>query len=246
MYHFVYLSIIETIKTGRVLYNAGKHSTNNLDDGYLGSGRVITKLLRSENKNPGKYKFTQIRSKFFESSDDAYLFEMLAISEAREKFGDKLINISEGGVAPILRGENHPMYGRSHTEDARKKISKSLVGRSLTEAQWKAREGRTLSDEHKEKISIAFKGRKMSDEQKEKLSKTFTGRKRSEYEIECVKNGCRAKKPHWKFYDELYNLWLSNERMGIVRFSKLAISKGYPTVSYNGMVINFIKDYQGS
>lgn len=102
MYHFVYLSIIETIKTGRVLYYVGKHSTNNLDDGYLGSGRVITKLLRSENKNPGKYKFTQIRSKFFESSDDAYLFEMLAISEAREKFGDKLINISEGVLLLFL------------------------------------------------------------------------------------------------------------------------------------------------
>ncbi|WP_368287537.1 NUMOD3 domain-containing DNA-binding protein [Kluyvera intermedia] len=246
MYHFVYLSIIETIKTGRVLYYVGKHSTYNLDDGYLGSGRVISKLLKSENKNPGKYKFTQIRSKFFESSGEAYAFEILTISEARDRFGDKLINISEGGIAPILRGQNHPMYGRKHTQDARDKISNIQRGRPLTDAQWKAREGRKLSDEHKQNLSKRFKGRKITDEQKKKLSDTLTGRKRTEYEIECVKKGQRAKKPHWKFYDELYDLWLAEERPGICRFAKIAISNGYPTVSYNGMVLNFVKDFEGA
>ena len=46
-----------------------------------------------------------------------------------------------------IKGENHPFYGKQHTEETKKKMSE-------------ASKGKTKSEEHKRKISEANKGRK--------------------------------------------------------------------------------------
>ena len=60
-------------------------------------------------------------------------------------------------------GKNHPMYGKHHSEESKNKMSESLTGRTHSEETKKkmsknnARywEDKTLSDEHKQKISEA-------------------------------------------------------------------------------------------
>ena len=64
-YHGLYLT--ECLDDGRIY--VGKHSTNNLDDGYQGSGYEI-----SDGKNLGK-KFRTTWLEFFDSSDQAYVAE---------------------------------------------------------------------------------------------------------------------------------------------------------------------------
>ena len=64
-YHGLYLT--ECLDDGRIY--VGKHSTNNLDDGYQGSGYEI-----ADGKNLGK-KFRTTWLEFFDSSDQAYVAE---------------------------------------------------------------------------------------------------------------------------------------------------------------------------
>ena len=51
-------------------------------------------------------------------------------------------------------GEKHPMYGKTHTEETKKKMSEANSGEK---AYWY---GKTLSDEHKQKMSEAKSGEK--------------------------------------------------------------------------------------
>ena len=64
-YHGLYLT--ECLDDGRIYI--GKHSTDNLDDGYQGSGYEI-----NDGKNLGK-KFKTTWLEFFDSSDQAYVAE---------------------------------------------------------------------------------------------------------------------------------------------------------------------------
>ena len=66
-------------------------------------------------------------------------------------------NVSRGGVGgPGLCGEKHPMYGKTHTEESRKKISESLCGRASP------MKGQHTSDEVKEKLRKANLGKKQN------------------------------------------------------------------------------------
>lgn len=76
-------------------------------------------------------------------------------------------NQTEGGAGVFgLSGENHPFYGKHHTEETKNNISKKLSGRKFTE-------------EHKQKISEANKGKNCgknhTEEWKEKMSKRNNG-----------------------------------------------------------------------
>ena len=76
-------------------------------------------------------------------------------------------------------GENHPFYGKHHTEETRAQISKNLKGRFTGKDN--ANYGKLLSEEHKKKLSKAHKGKKLSEEHKAKLSERRRGAKHPFY-----------------------------------------------------------------
>lgn len=88
MYHFVYK--ITNILNKK--FYIGKHSTENLDDGYMGSGVVIRNAI----KKYGKENFTKEIIKFFDSDQTAYEFEY-EITEGIEKDKNSY-NQRRGGV----------------------------------------------------------------------------------------------------------------------------------------------------
>ena len=59
-------------------------------------------------------------------------------------------------------GKNHPMYGKHHTEETKRKISNSKLKNPNN-----GRLGKTLSEETKEKLRVANLGKRLTDEQKE-------------------------------------------------------------------------------
>ena len=100
-------------------------------------------------------------------------------------------------------GDENPFYGRKHTKEFVKKISKTnkgnsySLGRKLTE-ETKSRigekaKGRIMNEETKKKISDAHKGnqynkgKKMSEEAKKKIGEAGKGRKHSEETINKLK-----------------------------------------------------------
>lgn len=90
--------------------------------------------------------------------------ECYYIWQYRDVIGYDLCNIADGGEGHGLLGELNGMYGKNHTEETKKKISK-------------INKGRRLSEETKKKISEAISGenhpwygRHHSEESKKKIS----------------------------------------------------------------------------
>lgn len=73
-----------------------------------------------------------------------------------------------------ISGKNHPMYGKTHTKEAKEKIRLAGLGRKMSmEQKLKVSEfhkGKILSFETKKKMSLAKKGRLFTEEHKKKLS----------------------------------------------------------------------------
>ena len=103
--------------------------------------------------------------------------------EAKEDLPRSLVGF-EADIGYYLRGKDNPMYGQSHSEEAKRKISEGNKGRKYSEeAKRKISEGnkgRKFSEEHKQKLGEARKGRKYSEETKRKISEGNKGRKFSE------------------------------------------------------------------
>ncbi|HCP9521691.1 TPA: hypothetical protein OF688_001750 [Escherichia coli] len=159
MFHFCYHTIIKTKKTGRLRHYFGKHSTENIDDGYVGSGTIISKILNRKIRD--NYEIVKCNSKFFESAEDAFEFEILLISEGREKYGkENVLNIKNGGGGTLP----HSLY------KSRKPVSKETRER-MSESQ----KGRKHSKETKKLLSEKSKTLRHSDETKKRLSEMRTG-----------------------------------------------------------------------
>lgn len=94
-------------------YYLGMHCTNNLDDGYIGSGVVINKAIRKY----GKDNFKREILSFYNSCTELVDAEINLITE--EVTRDPMsYNMTIGGTGgPIFKG-------RKHSEETRKKLSK--------------------------------------------------------------------------------------------------------------------------
>ena len=73
MHHYVYC--IENLVNGKVY--VGKHSTDNFDDGYMGSGKLVTKAIARH----GLENFKKHILQEFETSEEAYVFEKFLVNE---------------------------------------------------------------------------------------------------------------------------------------------------------------------
>lgn len=162
-YHYVYIIIN---KINHKFY-IGKHSTNNLDDGYMGSGTAINKAIQKY----GIENFSKRILCFCNSAEDALVIEEFLVTDYIVSRNDSY-NLIPGGI------------GRSsfkHSEDTKKRISEAHLGKKFT-------------DKHRNNISESKKGKqsprkgvKLSEEQKQKMSNVhkgkFTGEKNPMYGV---------------------------------------------------------------
>ena len=168
-YHYVY---IITNKINHKFY-IGKHSTDDLDDGYMGSGIAINKAIQKY----GIENFSKRILCFCDSAEDAYKVEEFLVTDNLIK-RDDCYNMKVGGVGgPTLNGIKNGMYGKTHTLETRKKMSEAHIGKP----SWN--KGKHFSEETKEKISNAnkgkessFKGKHFSEETKIKMSEAHKGK----------------------------------------------------------------------
>jgi len=119
-YHFVY-------KTTNIInkkFYIGKHSTFNLEDGYLGSG----KYLNSAIKKYGRENFIREIIKFCNSETDALAFEKSIITKELVD-NNSCYNLTHGGYGSWCHINSKIML-----EETKRKISKSLKGRTLTKS----------------------------------------------------------------------------------------------------------------
>ena len=154
----------------------GDHSTNNLEDEYLGSGTAFFAAINKYGKENFKRKILEQ----FESKQEAF--------EAQEKWINEYNTLAPNGYNLNKKGGTH--YACFTTLQ---KIKKSNTGqkRSLETRLKisKAKKGKKLSEEHKQNISKAFQkngskkgknhhmyGKKLSEEHKQALITSRIGK----------------------------------------------------------------------
>lgn len=185
MYHFIYKTTSESGK-----YYIGRHSTNNLNDGYFGSGKWIRSL---------KDKSTLTREiLLFCEESELKNHEQLMLQENVGKQNCMNFNLNPVGFSS---GKLNP----SHREDIKKKASERISGelnpskrpevrKKMSDSQKgrpNPRKGKPMSEQGKKNISESKKGSKISDEGRKKLSES----RKKEY--------ASGKRIHWQILKKL-------------------------------------------
>ena len=155
-YHVIYKTT--NTLTGR--YYIGMHSTDNLDDGYLGSGRRLKYSVKKYGQDKHTVEILEQcsdRPSLIEKEKEIVNHDLIK--------DDDCMNLHTGGMCgPISnlgskRSEETKAKMRAwvRTPEMGRKISKKLTGRSL-------------SDEHKQKLKESHTGLTHSEETKQKMS----------------------------------------------------------------------------
>lgn len=157
-YHYFYK--ITNIINGHFYY--GVHNTDNLNDGYMGSGKRL--LVAYEKYGIESFKKEIIR--FFDTADEAFKYESEYVTESLTK-DDNCYNIQMGGrtfntsgLLPVidkdgncfLVNKNDERYkngefvfnwcGKHHTEESKKKIRETMTPKnSKNNRVWVNRDG---------------------------------------------------------------------------------------------------------
>lgn len=204
MFHFIYKTVSSSGK-----YYIGRHSTNELDDGYMGSGRWVNSI---EDKSTLTRHILQFCDSFEElkTLEELYLldnvgrkncmnFNMSSVGfstgelnpavsmESRERARKRLIENNptkdksvRDKISMALSGKPSPNKGNTMSMEGRQNISRSRQGKKLSESgrerlsdarkrQWKDKgtfyswEGKTHSDETKQKQSVSAKNRQKKE-----------------------------------------------------------------------------------
>lgn len=170
-YHYLYKTVIPT----HGYYYYGIHSTDNLYDGYQGSGTYIKRF-----KKQGYHLITGI-VEFYNSRKDLLNAERQIVNERLVR-DVKCLNLTTGGnYTPPKRGVTKATRkkisiihsGKVLTKEIKQKISKSVKAKLLDPDVRKklSHPGKKHSDETKRKIGKASSKRKHSDDTKHKIGK---------------------------------------------------------------------------
>lgn len=160
----MFYTVYKTTNTTNGRDYIGKHKTNDINDGYLGSG----KLLKQAIKKYGK---------------DSFVKEVLFVFDNEKEMNDKereLVILSEdsynlceggnGGFGYINSNGLGGMKGKKHSDKTKAVLAEQSRNR-------KPCLGHVLTEDHKQKIGyankIALKGTNKSDEHKRKISEAI-------------------------------------------------------------------------
>ncbi len=99
---------------------------------------------------------------------------------ASSLLGHKLSEEAKDHLSKIMSGKNNPMFGKKHTDEAKRKISAyNKIRKFSAETRNKISKNhkdKKHSEEHKRKISLSEKGRKQSIEEREKNRQAHLGK----------------------------------------------------------------------
>lgn len=156
----------------------GAHSTDRLDDGYLGSGKLIKQAVK-------KYGSPSFRREIlFVARDDTY---NLVVGGGCERWSPttlgKVGQASGNRSSESIEKMRKSLIGRKLSPEHKAKCAASNTGKKRSPEALKnlseSHKGQVVSEGHREKLREANLGKKHSTESREKMSQAQTGRKHS-------------------------------------------------------------------
>lgn len=201
--------IYKTINNTNGKYYIGMHRTSNINDGYLGSGKAITRAIEKYGKN----NFSKEILFVFDNEEDMIRKEIEIVTEDVVK-DERSYNMTLGGLGGFYHidtsGENNPNYGKANwkngkTEEEIAEINKKraspgekngMFGKTHTEeaiqkiiegnkAWLETPEGIASKEKKARELSDRMKGVPKSEEQKKKMSESAKKSWESRPIIEC-------------------------------------------------------------
>ena len=174
----IYFNYITTNKINGKRY-VGAHKTDNIDDGYLGSGKYLLRAI----KKYGKESFTRKIINKTDTIEQAHKNEKFLV-EVFETLVSNGYNISPTGGLGVLGsciGELNGMYEKHHSGESIQNMREAHIGVPL-------------SEEHCKSISEALIGREFSEEWRDNLRKAAKGVPKSEEHKKHIGDNSRGTK----------------------------------------------------
>ena len=192
----------------------GKHSTDNLDDGYMGSGLLIKKAIQK----CGIENFTKEYLAFCDTEEKLNWLEKFYIKKYKAR--EVGYNLTDGGdghlgfimseetkekISKSHKGITSPFKGIARQNEVKEKISNSLFGHHHNKET-----RQKMSDSKKGKPS-AFKEQHHSEETKRKISEGHKGKSKPKYKWLTPTGEIKNMAPHivsryhkdWKLIEQV-------------------------------------------
>ena len=235
----------------------GQHRFENVNDSYLGSGRLIRRAIKKYGKENFKKEII-ISGDFTQEQIDKFERCMIFFERFNGKSeynidngGNGVGRLSEETKRKISENNGKGMLGKRQSDDAKRKISAVHKGKHLSEETKKKlsdfnkgqiawNKGMKMSDDFCKKCSEAQKGKRLSEETKAKLSKSHKGNKFSE---ETKRKMSEARKGHTTSEDTRKKI--SDTLKGHKHTTKVALA--YKDYKANGGTLSwndFQKEYK--
>jgi len=203
-HHVVYKTTC--IETGR--FYIGLHSTDNLDDGYLGSGM---RLIRSVRKYGPEKHVREILEHHSTRQAASEREKQLITPELRKN--PLCMNCGAGGLGAIDRPPTSEET-RAKLSEASKRYVRTPEWYEKIVASRKAGAGYNHDEEVRRKISQAQIGKKLSEEHKQKISEGGTGLKRSEETRKNISKALKGKSKVLPPFSEAHREAIRRARLG--------------------------------
>lgn len=173
MFYFIYKTY-----SSSGLYYYGRHTTENINDGYFGSGKWIRSIKDKSTLKRDIILFCENQEELLKKEEEyitMYINDPKCMNFNENSIGfssnnnpNKLLKGSKI-LSDRVKGEKNGMYGKKHTEEFKDHLRKMNSGENGSFY------GKKHTDEAKEKIRQKKIGTKFSPEVIEKLKKRFPG-----------------------------------------------------------------------
>ena len=153
----------------------GSSSVDKIENGYCGSirSKKYKEIFREELKN-NKHLFEVITISTHKTRTEAIDVELKLQKEFDVVKSDKFFNEAYASINGMfgrdVSGENNPMFGKTHSEETKKKLSDKRGHNKRYD----------VTDKHREIFSKTHKGKIVSDETKKLISKSKKGKNTGE------------------------------------------------------------------
>ncbi len=187
-YHYIYKT---TCLLNDKIY-VGHHSSNDLNDKYLGSGAYFKRAVKQYGKENFKKEILEVCE-----------YDQL---QEREKFWIEKLDSINNGYNKLFTGRGGENLGVPHTDEVKQKMSESRLGEGNPQFGMKAEKstwwGRKHTEEEKRKIGDAQKGSLNHMFGKHGANNPHTGMKRSKETCENISKALKGKLKGRKLSEE--------------------------------------------